>query len=1204
MNSSGPDGQSSIPVAGDTSQLAARFRRLWLAGDADLELFLAGEAVYGDRDLAAVARIDLRERWRADRPCDAESYLHRFPQLAEDDELAMDLIFEEFLAREERGEHPELSEYQRRFPRLTQMLSDQIGFHHAISACDRETFDPSTVHVANAGSTVLAGDPDRDPLAMQGADYVILQEVGRGSMGVVFKARQVSLNRIVALKMVRPIDSDNRDLAARFRAEAEIVARLDHPRIVQIFDYGEHRQLPYLALEWVDGGTLASRLDGRPWHPRDAAAIVAALAQAVEYAHLNHVVHRDLKPSNLLVAADSTPLDVKIADFGLAKIFRDTPASHETKSGMVLGTPSYMAPEQAGGQTSRIGPPTDIYALGAILYELLTGRPPYRGETSLETLQQLLTIDPVAIPSLVPHAPRDLTTICEKCLEREPERRYGSAAELAADLQRFLADQPILARRIGLLERGWRWCRRNVALAIALSSVAILLLTIAGVLVWYSGKLGSQLAVTKQAKADAEARLWDAYLAEIGARNTSRQQGQRFVALEAADKAAALLNAESRQSPRVEHLRSAVINSLALPDLRHIRRINETSIGVFMEIAPANWLVDETPTGIRLTRPSETVAWATIPITGTPDSMDVSVDGRLFVAVVDQKIQAWRIEGVSPALAWQGLAATAVGITPDAQRLVTSDAHAGMRLVDASNGAVIRTIGRGEAFSSFAFHAPSRRIAVFASGAIQIISWDTGETVTELPLPEDHLLRLAWHPSGQYLAAWSITHDGIISLWDVEAKVKTLELRHMGYPCRLQFSENGSRLLSYANWDEHLMLWDVGAAHKLLDVRGFAIGACEATASGNILLAKREAHSTELWELETGIECAPLASALHPGLGICHRLSVSADGRILAVSRSRGLEFWDLATSRPLSELPCGSCMAEFDSAGDLVLACEAGVLLLPKREQKPAEGPASDSSRAPRVVHFGPPQQLHEPVDGTTLSSGRIHQAMAFRDAIGWAVLHRDGAQHRLVRLDAEPDARRAAVSHDGKWAALANWNQGHTVVFDTSTGLSVVDLPTNPHADVHFSPDGRWLATTSDGVRLWRTTDWKIEQELHAVGILPNGLGFAFSPHGRIVAVGQPDGLLRLIDPETGNDIARLTHRDLPCASHIFFSPDHERLITLPLDGALTGWVWNIAAMRPQLAQRGLDWSSEEFRSAPKSASPAAPLRITVDQGEFFRQ
>ncbi|MFO0911594.1 MAG: serine/threonine-protein kinase [Pirellulales bacterium] len=1201
MSSTGSDGQPSSQHAGDSSQLSARFRRLWLTGDADLELFLAGEPTFSDRSLASVARIDLRECWRNNRPCSAESYLLRFPRLADDGELALDLIFEEYLAREERGEQPELSEYQRRFPHLAEQLSDQIGFHLAINACDRESVEQSTQKPTPSGSTEPTGDGNSHVLPMQGADYVILQEVGRGSMGVVFKARQVSLNRLVALKMVRATDSGNHDLLARFRAEAKIVARLDHPRIVRIFDFGEHQQLPYLALEWVDGGTLASRLDGRPWPPRDAASIIAKLAQAVEYAHQNHVVHRDLKPSNLLVATDSTPIDIKIADFGLAKIFRDIPASHETKSGMVLGTPSYMAPEQASGHTSGIGPPTDIYALGAILYELLTGRPPYRGETSLETLQQLLTIEPVSIPSLVPHVPRDLTTICEKCLQREPDRRYDSAAALAADLQRFLDDQPILARRTSRLERAWRWCRRNTPLAIALGSVAVLLITIAGVLVWYSGKLSSQLAVTKQAKADAEARLWDAYLAEITARNTSRQKGQRFVALEAADKATALLESESQASSRVEHLRSAVLNSLALPDLRHLRRINSASTDVYMEFTPNNWLVDQTPLGIRLTRISENKARATIPLNGVPSAIDASADASWFLAVVDQKVQAWRIDGAQPTLAWQGLAATSIATTSDGKKLLISDDNAGMSLADLETGTVIRNIGRGAASSSFALHAPSHRLAVFASGAIQVISWDTGETLTEVPLPNDYLLRLAWHPSGQYLAGWSI-HDGVITLWDVDAKSKALELRHFGYPCRLQFNENGSRLLSYANWDEHLMLWDVGAAHKLLDVRGFAIGACDTTVSGNILLAKREANSMELWEMEAGIECSPLASALHPALGICHRLSVSSDGRILAVSRNRGLELWDLATFRRLGEMPCGSCMAEFDSAGDLVLACEAGIFLLPRNDQNSADDPSSNSPTSPRIVRFGPPRQLHQQVDGTTLSSGRVNKAMAFRDAVGWAVLHRDGPQSRIVRLNADPDARRGAVSDDGKLVALANWNLGHTVVFDASTGLSVVDLTTNPHADVHFSPDGRWLATTSDGIRLWRTTDWKLERELHAVGILPNGLGFAFSPNGRTVAIGQPDGVLRIIDPDTGIDMARLTHRDLPCASQIFFSPDQERLITLPLDGDLTGWVWNIAAMRPQLAQRGLDWTSGEFRATPKAASHTVPLSITLDDGGLF--
>lgn len=249
----------------------------------------------------------------------------------------------------------------------------------------------------------------------------------------------------------------------------------------------------------ITGGALGERLDGTPWNPRRAAALLEPIARAVHFAHERGVVHRDLKPNNLLVSGEEEDLELKFADFGLAKLFRDHPAGH-TQTGALLGTPSYMAPEQAYGRTSVLGPAADVYALGAILYELLSGRPPYRGETAIETLQQLLLAEPASINSVTSGLPRDLATICSKCLERAPERRYASALDLAEDLRRFLMDRPIHARRSGLGERGWRWCRRNPALAAALGSIAALLITVSAVSAWYSGRLSRQLANTQRAE--------------------------------------------------------------------------------------------------------------------------------------------------------------------------------------------------------------------------------------------------------------------------------------------------------------------------------------------------------------------------------------------------------------------------------------------------------------------------------------------------------------------------------------------------------------------------------------------------------------------------------------------------------------------------------------------------------------------------------
>jgi serine/threonine-protein kinase len=293
-------------------------------------------------------------------------------------------------------------------------------------------------------------------------------------MGVVYKARHVRLKRLVALKMVLTGEHAGREERVRFGQEAEAVARLQHPGIVQIYEVGEHAGRPYVSLELVEGGSLARKLSGTPLPPCEAAGLGEALAQAMHAAHRRGVVHRDLKPANVLLTPDGAP---KISDFGLAKQLDQD--SGQTKSGAILGTPSYMAPEQARGEGHAVGPRTDVYALGAILYEMLTGRPPFRGTSVVETLEQIRSNEPVPPRQLQPAVPRDLETICLKCLQKEPHKRYPGADALADDLRRFLGGEPILARPVGRVERLWRWRQRNPVVAALTAAVLVLLMTVA-----------------------------------------------------------------------------------------------------------------------------------------------------------------------------------------------------------------------------------------------------------------------------------------------------------------------------------------------------------------------------------------------------------------------------------------------------------------------------------------------------------------------------------------------------------------------------------------------------------------------------------------------------------------------------------------------------------------------------------------------------
>ena len=303
--------------------------------------------------------------------------------------------------------------------------------------------------------------------------YEILGELGRGGMGVVYKARQKKLNRLVALKMVLSGGHASPDALARFLVEAQAVAALQHPNIVQIYEVGEHDSLPHFSLEFVDGAPLDRALAGKPQKPVDAARLVETLSRAMHFAHAHSILHRDLKPANVLLTSDGVP---KITDFGLAKKLEGD--SGQTKDGSIMGTPSYMAPEQARGEMKNLGPSADIYSLGAMLYEMLVGRPPFLGSSPFDTIMQVIKEEPVPPSRLIGKLPPDVETICLKCLQKEPAKRYATAELLAEDCRRFIAGEPILSRPISPVERAWRWCRRNPRVAGLLATVAGLLVVV------------------------------------------------------------------------------------------------------------------------------------------------------------------------------------------------------------------------------------------------------------------------------------------------------------------------------------------------------------------------------------------------------------------------------------------------------------------------------------------------------------------------------------------------------------------------------------------------------------------------------------------------------------------------------------------------------------------------------------------------------
>jgi serine/threonine-protein kinase len=412
-------------------------------------------------------------------------------------ERRLDEVVTAYLKAVEAGEHPEPRNWLERYPDLAAELS-------AFFAGQRE--------VAALACAVTVAPDQSSGAGILGkvryiGDYELLEEIARGGMGVVYKARQVSLKRLVALKMILAGECAGPQELARFRTEGEAVASLQHPNIVQIYEVGAHEGHPYFSLEYCGGGSLAQKLNGTPLPAKEAAQIAETLARAMHVAHQAGIIHRDLKPANVLVSADGS---LKITDFGLAKRVQGDPGAlatgGPTVSGAIMGTPSYMAPEQAGGKSKDLGPACDVYALGAILYELLTGRPPFKAAIPLDTILQVVNDEPVPPTRLQSKTPRDLETICLKCLAKDPGRRYGTALALAEDLERWQAGKPIQARPTGAFERTLKWVRRRptqaALVAVSLAAIVVVVFIVSV----YSVRLADKAVAIKKGEEQLEAR--------------------------------------------------------------------------------------------------------------------------------------------------------------------------------------------------------------------------------------------------------------------------------------------------------------------------------------------------------------------------------------------------------------------------------------------------------------------------------------------------------------------------------------------------------------------------------------------------------------------------------------------------------------------------------------------------------------------------
>jgi eukaryotic-like serine/threonine-protein kinase len=383
--------------------------------------------------------LDQNDSWRRGHPRSVENYLDEYPALDERRSDLLLLIHREIVLRRSHGERPRLSDYADRFPTLRRAVRELLEVH-VNSYSDDATTRSSASAVYNTSLRVGDSTLTEPAPTPHIAGYELLDELGRGGMGVVYKARREGSDEILALKVILSGSHATETELKRFRKESQVISRLQHPNIVRVHQAGMHAGHAYFTLDYITGGNLAQRLASGPMPPRDAVRLIATLAEAMHVVHQQGIIHRDLKPANILLDGDGT---AKISDFGLAKLLHEE--SQNTRSGAIMGTPSYMAPEQANGTGANVGPATDVYALGAILYEALSGTPPFKPPRMRDMLEQIERRDPVLLLEADPRIPSQVLQVCRGCLAKLPENRYATAAELSHALRQVLqADELVV----------------------------------------------------------------------------------------------------------------------------------------------------------------------------------------------------------------------------------------------------------------------------------------------------------------------------------------------------------------------------------------------------------------------------------------------------------------------------------------------------------------------------------------------------------------------------------------------------------------------------------------------------------------------------------------------------------------------------------------------------------------------------------------
>jgi WD40 repeat protein len=1127
------DAPQPSTLSDGSSSPAQRLWQLWRSGgQPDVHAFLAQTAAQSSLELLAVLRIDQRERWQIGLRVPVEDYLRQQPALQADEELILDLIQSEVLLREELGESPRLEEYQKRFPDHGPRLERLFTLHHALLATpslpqflpssktestpqavaetlktglgNRET--PGTSETAShaAGTSSGAG------MGARVSGYELLDELGRGGMGVVYRARQTSLRRMVALKMILAGPHASHEELARFRAEAESVARLQHPNIVQIYEVGEYHGHAYFSLEFIDGGTVASRLANAPLSARQAAELLETLARAIHYAHLRGIVHRDLKPSNVLLTLDGTP---KIADFGLAKQVGDN--SGQTLSGSILGTPGYMAPEQAWGRVREIGPATDVYALGAILYETLTGRPPFRGETALETLEQVRSQDPVPPRRLRSQLPLDLETICLNCLRKEPGRRYAGAGELAEDLRRFRAGEPIYARPTPAWERGWKWVRRRPTLAglIAVSCLAVFVIALGGIL--HNIRLRAALNETEEQRDQATQAHADADRQRRQAEERLEQLRRSMYALQLERVAAA---ADRDPWHGLQMLRDAE---------RCPAELRDFSWGFLYRHCQRDRLVLQGHTdGVR--------------------AVALSSDGRILASAgTDRLVKLWDLSAGKECGTLHGhtAAINAVAFTPDGRLLASADEDGAIRLWDPRTGAERRTWhGHHDPVNAVAFTADGQTLASASTdGTVKLWETASGREQRTLRGHTASVFGVAFAPNGQTLATAS--KDGTARLWDRVTGQEQRCLRgHRSWVTAVAFAPDG-RTLATGGVDRAIKLWDREEGKErlaLLEHRG-AIGSLAFSPDGRTLVSGSYDHTLRVWWVASGRDQVVLKG--HEGA--IPSIAFAPNGRqVVSGSLDRTVRLWELRPSQESTVLRGHTRpVAAVAFAPDGRLLASGGY----DRVVRLRDG-TGEREQAALQEHAGWISCLAFAPHGREIACGDGSGCVKL-----WDLARR---RERLV-LRADPLwVTSLAFASEGRLLATAGNTDRAIKLWDADTGQEQGRLAVPEEIlSLAFAPRTGLLAGASGSGKVW-IWDLATRQE-HATFQAHQGeiRSLAFSPDGRILASAGMDGTARLWKGETAQELAVLSGH--AGAIHaVAFTPDGKMVATAGADRTVKLW------------------------------------------------